>query len=154
MWHWSIFRCNGTNECPNGEDEQSCSIVKCLPSEWKCVSTDDCIQKAWRCDHSEDCIDGSDENPEMCKNLKSVLINYEIVIMRQWKLLMLYFSLDNHTEQFSHSLPILIPCDNGYLCGSGQCIDYDSLCDGFENCYDGSDENGLCSKFLKLIWLN
>lgn len=59
----------------------------------------------------------------------------------------MYCLLDNHTELIKHLMIVSAPCKNGFLCGSGQCIDYGSMCDGFANCYDGSDENGLCSKF-------
>ncbi|XP_059473039.1 vitellogenin receptor isoform X2 [Neocloeon triangulifer] len=51
-------RCNGTRECPFGDDEMSCG---CGEGTFECVSTRQCITDSWVCDGTEDCSDGSDE---------------------------------------------------------------------------------------------
>ncbi|XP_040174027.1 putative vitellogenin receptor [Anopheles arabiensis] len=51
-------RCNGTAECPHGEDETGCS--NCGLREFQCADGQ-CIRQEWRCDHDQDCDDGSDE---------------------------------------------------------------------------------------------
>lgn len=52
-------RCNGTAECPRGEDEVGCS--GCSFYEFQCREDKTCIRKEFRCDKQKDCSDGSDE---------------------------------------------------------------------------------------------
>lgn len=51
-------RCNGTAECPHGEDEDDCG--GCRLNEFECANKN-CIRLDWRCDRQDDCLDGSDE---------------------------------------------------------------------------------------------
>ncbi|XP_050099574.1 putative vitellogenin receptor isoform X1 [Anopheles aquasalis] len=51
-------RCNGTAECPHGEDETDCP--GCAHQEFACANGQ-CIPREWRCDKELDCADGSDE---------------------------------------------------------------------------------------------
>lgn len=51
-------RCNGTTECPHGEDEENCG--GCRLNEFECANKH-CIRLDWRCDQQDDCLDGSDE---------------------------------------------------------------------------------------------
>lgn len=51
-------RCNGTAECPRGEDEAHCT--GCRINEFQC-DDGQCIRKEWRCDKEHDCKDESDE---------------------------------------------------------------------------------------------
>ncbi|KAJ6637160.1 putative vitellogenin receptor [Pseudolycoriella hygida] len=60
-------RCNGTAECPRGEDEANCS--DCRMDEFECKNKK-CIRKEWRCDEQNDCGDKSDEIG--CDNTTSV----------------------------------------------------------------------------------
>ncbi|XP_074000092.1 putative vitellogenin receptor yl isoform X1 [Rhodnius prolixus] len=52
-------RCNGTLECPKGEDEVECEGI-CPLNEFMCPSGK-CIPNSWLCDQATDCEDGSDE---------------------------------------------------------------------------------------------
>jgi len=52
-------RCNGTYECIDESDEESCSL--CTEDTFSCSSGEKCIPRAWVCDEADDCNDGSDE---------------------------------------------------------------------------------------------
>ncbi|XP_055844737.1 putative vitellogenin receptor isoform X2 [Episyrphus balteatus] len=52
-------KCNGTAECPRGEDEVGCH--GCSVYEFQCKSTMECIRNDFHCDGEKDCRDGSDE---------------------------------------------------------------------------------------------
>lgn len=51
-------RCNGTAECPRGEDEVGCA--GCTIHEFMCTNGE-CIRIEFRCDTQIDCADSSDE---------------------------------------------------------------------------------------------
>lgn len=53
-----VVRCNGSAECPRGEDEANCS--GCRKTEFEC-SNGKCILSEWHCDKEDDCGDKSDE---------------------------------------------------------------------------------------------
>lgn len=57
--------CDGSQDCPNGEDEQKCKII-CDHSKFTCsAQTNDtldfCINKKHVCDGQRDCPKGEDE---------------------------------------------------------------------------------------------
>ena len=55
----------------------------------------------------------------------------------------------------SHLFPPVNPyveCEEGYLCGSGQCLEWKQLCDNKTHCADGSDENGLCGMWDNVVF--
>lgn len=67
----NLWKCNGIEECLQGEDEKSCDSMYCKDNS-KC-GTGECIQESWKCDGVFDCRDDSDERdcgsktkPEYC----------------------------------------------------------------------------------------
>lgn len=65
-------KCNGTAECPGGEDEIGCH--GCSIDEFKCGSGE-CIREKFLCDTEIDCKDGSDE-----ANCNKTLHNSRVVV--------------------------------------------------------------------------
>ncbi|XP_054731212.1 putative vitellogenin receptor isoform X1 [Anastrepha obliqua] len=112
-------RCNGTAECPRGEDEEKCGTV-CGINEFQCKSNKECIRLDFRCDRDKDCTDGSDEmNCEHYKNSSIV----GIVMTKQ-------------NER---------PCEpNMFDCKDGKCVEMSRVCNNFEDCDTGADEGPLC----------
>ncbi|KAG6453900.1 hypothetical protein O3G_MSEX008367 [Manduca sexta] len=114
-------RCNMKIDCPGGTDESGCEF-RCAPHGlFACKQQLQCLPTKKVCDNKKDCVDGSDETPDACATVN--------------KTSHLYPSMKHTSEE----------CHDGYLCADGQCIEWREVCDNSPNCYDGSDEGGLCS---------
>lgn len=115
-------KCNGTAECPRGEDEADCDNM-CTSYEFRCKTSKECIRAEFRCDKENDCADGSDE--ENCKR---------------------YGAWNASLERLTHEKP----CGpKMWDCRDGQCVDESRVCDGFEDCDTGADEGPLCKTACK-----
>ncbi|KAI8432542.1 hypothetical protein MSG28_013539 [Choristoneura fumiferana] len=112
-------RCNGVIDCPGGTDESGCEAHCGALGMFDCKQQQICVAIKNVCNGHKDCADGSDETPDACKRV-------------------------NRTSRlFAHPYPSAA-CHNGFLCRTGQCIEWREVCDGTPHCFDGSDENGKC----------
>ncbi|XP_059222428.1 putative vitellogenin receptor isoform X2 [Stomoxys calcitrans] len=111
-------KCNGSAECPRGDDEAECGHI-CSIYEFQCKTSKECVRNEFRCDHEKDCTDGSDE--DHCEH------------HRAW----------NGTTGTQPSNEKA--CDpKMFDCGNGRCVDESRVCNGFEDCENGADEGPLC----------
>ncbi len=104
-------------------------IVTCLPGQAKC-NDDTCILDAFWCDGETDCPDKSDEShcSAVCQ-------------------------LSHQNNRIPNSSFCLHSCkgpecqclDHYYQCKTGGCIPWAYVCNCFNNCKDGSDEQGCAS---------
>lgn len=132
-----VARCNGTAECPNGDDEMDCQ--NCQLDEFECTNRK-CIAQSWLCDGTDDCGDKSDEQPELCAGAGAGAGSNHTSILLQHR--------QRQQQQHKQLQQTQVPCEEGYRCKSGHCIDMHTVCDGVENCYDGSDEYGSCGECI------
>ncbi|KAM7347718.1 putative vitellogenin receptor yl isoform 1-T1 [Cochliomyia hominivorax] len=115
-------KCNGSAECPRGEDEADCGNM-CSIYEFRCKTSKECIRSEFRCDREKDCADGSDE--ENCE--RHGAWNASVGVQTHEK-----------------------PCGpKMWDCRDGSCVDESRVCDGFEDCDTGADEGPLCKTACK-----
>ncbi|XP_026728447.1 vitellogenin receptor-like [Trichoplusia ni] len=112
-------RCNMKVDCPGSTDEHGCDF-RCAPHGlFACSQQLNCLTMDKVCNGHPECVDGSDETPEACGRV-------------------------NKTSHLFPTTLVYTDCIDGYRCNNGHCIEWEQLCDGTNNCFDGSDENGLC----------
>ncbi|XP_053974316.1 sortilin-related receptor-like [Hylaeus volcanicus] len=108
--------CDGSNDCPSGEDEVHCDGVQvtCREGQFMCRMDGSCIPIKDVCNGIEECPDGSDE-------------------------------LGCPGEQHS-SLAATPSCFVGlFPCDETRCFPLSAYCNGHQDCLDGFDENN-CEK--------
>ncbi|XP_034474850.1 putative vitellogenin receptor isoform X1 [Drosophila innubila] len=113
-------RCNGTAECPRGEDETNCGDM-CSLNEFQCRESKECIRLDFRCDSERDCSDGSDE------------LNCE------------HFQKNaTHDSQTAWSGGRRACKPHLFDCHDGECVDMSRVCNHFPDCNNGNDEGPQC----------
>nr|XP_045618924.1 low-density lipoprotein receptor-related protein 1-like isoform X2 [Procambarus clarkii] len=145
------WRCDKDTDCNDGSDEEGCPET-CGTWEFQCDNKR-CVALSTTCDGDDDCGDGSDERLHRCSTLRSTaepvaepcpsnmiacLPNYadkEIVCI---------FHSDECNGKEDCPLgedEICWEChETEFHCHSHRCIPKGFLCDGEDDCGDGSDE--------------
>lgn len=130
-------KCDGIEQCHNGEDEQNCSGKSLFDPESSGLGSEcphkglfecerqSCIPKQWVCDGKRDCDNGADEKKAMCRQLRTTAAT---------------------------ALPRTVPTKSPkrsrrrcprrkFLCPEeGVCIRKRYVCDGLKDCSRGEDE--------------
>ncbi|KAM5247632.1 basement membrane-specific heparan sulfate proteoglycan core protein isoform 2-T2 [Ctenodactylus gundi] len=115
----------------------------CTETEFACHSHNECVALEYRCDRRPDCRDMSDELnceepvpenislPSMVVEMSSVTTRPEAVVTPR----------PPHAQALLPDPARPRPCGpHDASCHNGQCVPVDYLCDGQEDCADGSDE--------------
>ena len=135
------WRCDGSVECFNGEDETDCPFSGCDDNEFYCGG-ETCIMFSSVCDGKVDCQDGSDERecPDVpCREGQFECQNGQCIDI-DLKCNARYDCADYSDE---------LNCGDGscrpgeFSCNDGRgCIIQRLRCNSIMDCLDGSDEIG------------
>ncbi|XP_015601419.1 vitellogenin receptor isoform X2 [Cephus cinctus] len=159
--------CNNLNDCDDYSDEVECSVEEttkidgCTSDQYQCFATDKCIPESLRCDGVQDCPKNDDEHhcggcrvdEFTCENMNCIQLSGVCDGVDECD--------DNSDEKnCDHQHPghingvnntvSLLHCDQ-YTCATGSCLPFNSVCDGTPDCYDESDEGGVCESACGLF---
>uniref|UniRef100_A0A4W6BST5 Si:dkey-88l16.3 n=1 Tax=Lates calcarifer TaxID=8187 RepID=A0A4W6BST5_LATCA len=115
--------CDGKSQCQDRSDELDC-WERTKSCEHHCTDGKRCIPKKFLCDGERDCLDGTDEvgcGKDLIKHSSLNVLNVRSAPLRCRK-------------GFK-------PCKDGL-----ECVMYSHVCDGEQDCQDGSDEEGCAAQ--------
>ncbi|KAF6725887.1 Low-density lipoprotein receptor-related protein 2 [Oryzias melastigma] len=118
--------CDGEEDCLDGSDEKECQET-CKQGEFQCAHGKMCIPESEVCDGRPQCQDRSDEL-DCWEKTKSCDLSF-------------FFKASPNVPRV-RTEPV--KCRKGFkACKDGlECVMYSHVCDGEQDCKDGSDEEG------------
>lgn len=143
------FLCDGTPDCPNGEDERGCPAdtkKRCPPGKFRCIGDGSCLPIEKFCDGVVHCVDGSDER-HCDYHFENVTVEEKPVVCKAGM-----FQCDNTCK------PLSVQCNNKMDCLDGS--DERDCKKGtaarvYQVVYIGIDERALnATNFLIYWWIS
>ncbi|CAF2802982.1 unnamed protein product [Rotaria sp. Silwood2] len=145
--------CDKTQDCDDGSDEFNCN---CTSDDFFCTSGQ-CIKPSYRCDGLPQCRDGSDElNCNYTVPCTEFLCDNKRCIPQSWVCDGVIDCSSDGQDRSDERHCNVTKCDTDsgreFFCNnmpSGKCLPIAQLCDGHDDCGDGSDEincNCTCSR--------
>ncbi|GMR41891.1 hypothetical protein PMAYCL1PPCAC_12086, partial [Pristionchus mayeri] len=151
-------KCDGTWDCPNGDDETECPKMsantdvvsleigpQCRHGSHQCADHSACIPSKWKCDGEPDCDDASDEAHCETTDEEELSMLVEAETRRRMKEGDSISDLPSAHEFLSSADDIL--CDEGHFrCKGGKCLNVSLTCNGKTDCPLGDDESDECTE--------
>ncbi|XP_015434155.1 PREDICTED: vitellogenin receptor [Dufourea novaeangliae] len=142
-------RCDGMQDCPNGEDESSIcdefKVSNCKEDNQFQCKNGECISMNGRCNSHYECSDQSDE--EGCDKKECDSDEFQC---HEGSCISKYLLCNggNDCSDFSDEINCgKHTCDtDSFTCDGGSCIPKTWKCDGEVDCPDGSDESETCQR--------